>query len=104
MFSFQSSDTHVVCYHITLALIAIFSDPTHASFPPLVTICTPSHHPTLFFLHPHISTSPHTTMSSTSPIDEKQVAVSTEASHSDGYQSDIERDWNDDEEKKLVRK
>lgn len=43
-------------------------------------------------------------MASTPTFEEKQVGVSTDASHSDGYQSDTERDWSDDEEKKLVRK
>ncbi|KJR89056.1 transporter [Sporothrix schenckii 1099-18] len=43
-------------------------------------------------------------MSSTPTIDEKQVGVSTDVSNSDGYQSDVERDWSDAEEKKLVRK
>ncbi|CAK7221697.1 hypothetical protein SEUCBS140593_004654 [Sporothrix eucalyptigena] len=37
-------------------------------------------------------------------FEEKQIGVSTDASHSDGYQSDVERDWSDEEEQKLVRK
>ncbi|CAK7236665.1 hypothetical protein SCUCBS95973_009685 [Sporothrix curviconia] len=37
-------------------------------------------------------------------FEEKQIGISTEASQSDGYQSDIERDWSDEEESKLVRK